>query len=415
EVYPALVYIRVNRSAMESSDEDMEAVRGSGVLISANGEVLTNHHVIEKAREIRCLLADGRNRQAEVVGSDEDLDVALLQLKLEEGESVPSARLRSSGVQVGDFVMALGAPLGLTRTVTIGIISSAQRFLSQKKSQYNTWYQTDATLFPGNSGGPLIDIHGEVIGLNTLGRAGSGMGFALPSVVLLDILPRLREYHAINWAWLGFQFQPLHDFENNTYFPYSEGVMIADTDPGSPARLAGVRSGDRLLAFNGIPVTAVNQEEIPDLNRRFALLPLEAPVEFLLERADGRYSVTLTPQAKGSIREEQEFPQWGFTAKEINRAEHPTLHFYAPEGGVFIASLVNEESYSYRSNELKRNDILISINGADVHSLAELQAVYEQCVASEAPGKKLPVVILRGGRRRQLFIQLRDKSDNQED
>ncbi|MBQ4479857.1 MAG: trypsin-like peptidase domain-containing protein [Victivallales bacterium] len=414
QVYPALVYIRVVQRSLERGQEELQTVRGSGVIISADGEVLTNHHVVENAQEIRCQLNDGQNLTAELVGSDKDLDVALLKLQLPDGlGAVPSAHLRPTGCVEGDFVMALGAPMGLTRTVTVGIISCARRVIPGQGTLYNTWYQMDAAIFPGNSGGPLVDINGDVIGLNTLGLAGKGMGFALPSFVILDILPRLREYKSVNWAWFGFQFQPLHDFEKNTYFPFSDGIMIADTDTGSPARLGGIQSSDRLLAYNGHRVTAVNQEDIPDVARQLAMLPLDQPSEFLLERNGQQFSVLLQPGDKGKAElTEREFPRWGFSAKEINRFEQPTLHFYAPDGGVFVFGISDE----YRGRmELKRNDIIVSVNGEEIHTLEELQTVYGRCLETETIGKKLTVAVIRSGRRMQQIITLLGEDANNEE
>ena len=414
QVYPALVYIRVVQRSLERGQEEMQTVRGSGVIISADGEVLTNHHVVENAQEIRCQLNDGQNLTAELIGSDKDLDVALLKLQLPDGiATVPSAHLRTSRCKEGDTVMALGAPYGMVRTVTMGIISSSRRVIPGQGTLYNTWYQMDAAIFPGNSGGPLIDIQGNVIGLNTLGLAGKGMGFALPSFVILDILPRLRQYKSVNWAWFGFQFQPLHDFEKNTYFPFSDGIMVADTDTGSPARLGGIQSGDRLLAYNGHLVTAVNQEDIPDVVRRLAMLPLDQPSEFLLERNGQQFTVNLLPGDKGKAElTEREFPRWGFSAKEINRFEQPTLHFYAPDGGVFVFGISDE----YRGRmELKRNDIIVSVNGEDIHTLEELQAVYERCLEEEAIGKKFTVAVIRSGRRMQQIITLLGEDDDNEE
>ena len=414
QVYPALVYIRVVRRNLENGQEEMQTVRGSGVIITTDGEVLTNHHVVDNAQEIRCQLNDGKSLMAELVGSDKDLDVALLKLHLPEGiTALPAARLRTSLVKEGDSVMALGAPYGMARTVTMGIISSSRRVIPGKGTLYNTWYQTDATIFPGNSGGPLIDISGEVVGLNTLGLPGQGLGFALPSFVILEILPRLREYHSVNWAWFGLQFQPLHDFEKNTYFDYRDGVMIADTDTGSPARSAGIQTGDRLLSYNGHPVTAVNQEDLPDVARHLAMLPLDQPSEFVFERNGEAFTVMLTPGDKKQLElTERDFPQWGFTAKEINRFEQPTLHFYAPDGGVFVFGVSSETMIRM---ELKRNDIIVSVEGNEIHSLSELQAAYEQSLAKDAVGKKIPLMVIRGGRRMQVFITLCSKEDENEE
>ena len=422
KVYPALVYIKVIQRSLETGKEEMNSVSGSGVIISADGELLTNHHVIENAKEIRCLLNDGRNMRAELIGSDKDLDLALLKLEVgEEATPLPFASLFSGHVKEGDFVMALGAPYGLTKTVTIGIISSAKRVIPQSGHQYNTWYQTDAAIFPGNSGGPLININGEVIGLNTLGMAGRGMGFSLPSFVILDILPRMREYKSVNWSWFGFQFQPLHDFEKNIFFDFQNGVMVADTEAGSPAKLAGIQTNDRLLSCNGVPLTAINQEDLPEVVRHIAMLPLDTPAEFRFERNGEQFAVTLAPRAKDNAEaKEREFPRLGFSAKEINRFDNPTLYFHAPDGGVFVFG-VTEDDYNYsRTSEIKKNDIIESVDGEKIRSMDELQAVYKRLLEAETVGKRIAVVVIRAGHRKQVIVTLRDantsrKGDDDDD
>jgi len=235
KVFPAVVFIKCIRERYERGEKSSSEVSGSGVIISTDGEVLTNWHVVDKASEIRCLLLDGRALDALIVGQDKDLDLALLKLeKKQDTLAFPYAELGdSSTLHEGDFVMAMGAPWGLNRSVSIGIISCATRFLPTN-SEYSLWLQSDASISPGNSGGPLVNTRGQIVGINALGvRWGGGMGFSIPSNTITEILPQLREHGYVRWSWTGLRLQPIKDFNKNMYFEATEGVIVSGTDPGS--------------------------------------------------------------------------------------------------------------------------------------------------------------------------------------
>ena len=147
-------------------------------------------------------------------------------------------------------------------SVSLGIISCTRRFLPST-SEYSIWLQTDAAISPGNSGGPLVNTNGEVIGINTRGiMAGGDVGFAVPAETILPVVEQLRAGGKVNWSWTGLQLQPLKDFNKNMYFEGTEGVMVADTDPESPARRAGIQPRDRILSINGKSVTAMTDEDL---------------------------------------------------------------------------------------------------------------------------------------------------------
>ena len=250
-VAPSVVFIRVIYNNTESGRNRQGVASGSGVVISADGEVLTNHHVIDKSSEVRCQLADGRSFPAKIVGKDKDLDIALLKLELPAGaEPPPVARLSPRWLEVGEVVLAMGAPWGLARSVSMGIVSCNDRFL-EDCGDYTLWYQTDAAISPGNSGGPLVDTSGLVVGLNTRGNMFGAQGFTIPSETILEVLPDLRKHGEAHWAWFGFKIQPLEDFKRNIRFDAKEGAIIADVEQGSPAEKAGLKSNDLLLARQG--------------------------------------------------------------------------------------------------------------------------------------------------------------------
>ena len=201
KVFPAVVFIKVVQQDYTAGEKSSREVSGSGVVISPKGEVLTNWHVVDKAVEVRCLLFDGRAMDAKVLGSDKDTDLALLQLQFPTTEAKSEAKAAdltyaafgdSSALREGDFVMAMGAPWGLSRSVSLGIVSCTKRYLPST-SEYSVWLQTDAAISPGNSGGPLVNTNGEVIGINTRGvMAGGDIGFAVPSSTIVPVVDQLR-------------------------------------------------------------------------------------------------------------------------------------------------------------------------------------------------------------------------------
>ena len=412
EVFPTLVYIRVVREALESGKDEKQVVSGSGVVISPDGELLTNHHVVDKATEIRCQLADGTAYTAKKIGEDKDLDVALLKLERPaDAQPLAYARLSPDTLQIGDVVLAMGAPWGLARSVTMGIVSCTDRHL-EGAGEYTLWYQTDASISPGNSGGPLVDTHGRVVGLNTRGIMFGGQAFTIPSTTILEVLPRLREFGDGHWAWFGFKFQPLHDFNHNIYFPAETGVIVSDAEAGSPARKAGFLSNDRIVSVDGAPVTVLNNEDLPAFRRRLGRIDFGKTVEFGIVRGETNLVLRTAPCEKGRVEGVQKaFERWGFTAKEINRFENPELSFFAPDGGVFVAA-VAWDGNAWTSG-LKEKDILLSWNGKTVKTVAELESIYKQAL-EELPGKsRANLEVMRRGRKTQIVLNYLEDTEKE--
>ncbi|MFM7100329.1 MAG: trypsin-like peptidase domain-containing protein [Verrucomicrobiota bacterium] len=410
-VFPAVVFIKCVREDLQRGEKQSQEVSGSGVAISADGEILSNWHVVDKAREVRCLLYDGRAFPARVLGADKDTDVALLRLDLPAGAApVPFARLgESTRLEEGDFVMAMGAPWGMSRSVSIGIISCTRRYLPGS-SEYSTWLQTDAPISPGNSGGPLVNIAGEVVGLNTRTMmSGGDMGFTVPIEVARAVADQVRRQGRMDWSWTGLQLQPLKDFNRNVYFPHETGVMVADTDPESPARRAGVQAGDRLLRVNGEAVVGLTQEDLPGINRRLGFLPKVEAARLELVRGGQAVAVQLTPRSKGRVEGEQlDCPRWDFSVKAINQFDNPDLHFHRPEG-VFIYGVKFPGNAATAG--LSAQDILLKIDGREVRTLADVKTVHEGALGSLPDKHRVLVSLLRNGELRQLVLDFsRDNS-----
>jgi len=404
KVFPAVVYIRCLRESMEGGKKETQEVSGSGVIMTPDGEVITNWHVIDKASSVRCLLSDGRAFRATIVGSDKSTDLAMLRLQLEPGSPpLPHATFGdSSSLNEGDFVMAMGAPFGLNRSVTIGIIACTTRYL-EDISEYSLWLQTDASINPGNSGGPLVNTLGQVIGINTRGsQMGGDMGFAVPSKAVRVVADQIRLQGEVAWSWTGLQLQPLRDFNKNTYFDGTEGVIVAATDPDSPARAAGFEPRDRLTSVNGEKITALTAEELPAVQMTLGLLPKDTPASFTVLRGSETKEIKVSPRAKGKVEgEELDLPRWDFTAKSINQFDNPDLYFHRKEG-VFVFGL------KYPGNAgnagLRQKDIITQIEGQPVTSMDQLRALHKTAIENVSAKNRYVFTVLRGGLQKQIVL-----------
>jgi Do/DeqQ family serine protease len=229
---------------------------GSGVVIDTSGHILTNDHVVSRASHIRVVLADGREFEATPVGADPNNDIAVL--KIETEEKIPWIAMGSSeDLMVGEPVIAIGNPFGLSNTVTTGVISALNRSIRSEKRSYHGFLQTDASINPGNSGGPLLSAEGELIGINTaVYQGGQGIGFAIPIDVAARVVRELIEEGEITPVWLGIEFQNLTpQLRNAMELPDDlRGVLVNRVRKKSPARRAGVRRGDVVVRVDDRPV-----------------------------------------------------------------------------------------------------------------------------------------------------------------
>jgi len=405
KVFPATVFILVLQESHESGKKITREISGSGVIISPAGEVVTNWHVVDKAVEVRCLLYDGTPMDATVVGSDKDTDLALIQLDVPgdyTGELPHAVMGDSAALNEGDFVMAMGAPWGLSRSVSIGIISCCDRYL-RTNSEYSLWLQTDAAISPGNSGGPLVNTAGEVIGINTRGiMRGGDTGFAVPSATVEMIVSQLRQHGSVNWSWTGLRLQPLKDFNRNIYFEGDSGVIVAATDPSSPARQAGVLPEDRIMAINGQPVTAEFEEHLPAMRLALARLPKRAEAMLTIRRDGEDIEVAFTPREKGEVEgDELECPRWNMTVKTINQFDNEDLYFYRKEGVSIFGIKRPGNAYNAR---LREQDIILDIEGESVTTLEDVRRIYDRAIEAIDTKHKVRVVVLRNGLERQMVL-----------
>ncbi len=232
---------------------------GSGFIISEDGYILTNNHVIEHATEVRVNLSDGRDFPAKIIGRDEKLDIGLIKIEAAKGSTLtPCTMGDSDKLDIGEWVVAIGNPFGLEHTVTAGIVSAKGRSardvpMGPMKNYYWNFIQTDASINPGNSGGPLINTSGEVIGINTaIDARGAGIGFAIPINMAKQVLPMLQKTGGIQRAFLGAFIHPVTvDVATRSGLTQQRGALVADVVENAPAARAGLTRGDIVLTFDG--------------------------------------------------------------------------------------------------------------------------------------------------------------------
>jgi Do/DeqQ family serine protease len=372
---------------------------GSGVIIDADeGYVLTNHHVVDNADEIVVTLADRRTFDAELVGSDEGTDIALLKIDATGLTAITVGD--SDELEVGDFVVAIGNPFGLGQTVTSGIVSALGRSGLQVEGAYQDFIQTDASINPGNSGGALVDLDGALVGINTaiVAPAGGnvGIGFAVPSNMARAVTAQLLEYGEVRRGRLGIGIQDVTpDLTEALDLGVDHGAVITQVEPNSAAEAAGLRPGDVITEFNGNSV-----EDGRDLANRVGLVRVGSSVEIAFLRDGQRREVTATiGGAPGGVRAAT--PGRGTTIERLDGAQFRNLDSTHPQygrvEGVLVASV--EPGSPAARNGLRQGDIVTAVNRQNVSSVDELTA------ALDAAGSTVALNIVRDEAR--LYIVIR--------
>ncbi|MBI2461011.1 MAG: trypsin-like peptidase domain-containing protein [Candidatus Rokubacteria bacterium] len=285
---PALVQIRVRRAAPEGQPEEgPRRSLGSGFLVTQDGYVVTNAHVVGRDTEVQVRLASGRRFKGTVVGRDPRVDLALVKV---EGEGFPVLPLGDSeAVKVGELVLALGHPFGLEQTVSLGIVSRKGAPLLAAAPGFD-FIQTDAAVNPGNSGGPLVNVAGQVVGVNTMAARNGSIRFAIPVNLVKGLLPQLLAKGKAEWGWLGVGIEEITE-ENATEFGLTEprGVAIHRIIPGQPAEQGGIRAKDVVVAVDGLPVGAPRE-----LQRIIATTPVGKTIRLTLLREGKETEVAVT-------------------------------------------------------------------------------------------------------------------------
>ena len=336
---------------------------GSGFIIDASGYVVTNEHVVREADDVRVHLADDRDLVAEVVGRDPKLDLALLKIKGATG--LPVATLGSSEqTRVGESVLAVGNPFGLGHTVTLGIVSAKARTIGA--GPYDDFIQTDASINPGNSGGPLFNWKGEVVGINTAIRAGAtGIGFAIPSDALRDVLSQLREKGYVERGKIGIAFQPVTPaLARGLGLSSPQGALVSDVDPTGAAARAGIRPRDVIVAVDGTPIR--HAEELP---RNVARHAPGSTIKLAFVRGDKRTEVSATLDA---LQDDDAKPARPGRVGDGDRKAHAAGRYGITVSDVPGGARVDSVAEGGAAEELHPGDVITEVDGAPVRSGADL-------------------------------------------
>ena len=349
---------------------------GSGVIINANeGYVLTNHHVINNANEITVTLADGREFTAELIGSDEGTDVALLQV---DADNLHELRLGDSdSVEVGDFVVAIGNPFGLGQTVTSGIVSALGR--SGLNIDYEDFIQTDASINPGNSGGALIDFNGNLIGINTAIIAPSGgnvgIGFAIPAKIAKGIVTQLVEFGGVKRGVLGVMITTVTPaLAEALDLNVENGALINQVVEDSAAEAAGLQAGDVVIAVDGTPI-----DTAADLRNRIGLKRVNDDVNLNIIRDGKQKTINAKVGEPGAT-----MLAGGTKIEKLKGAEFTNIPSEHPQQGQVEGVLVTKvESGSPAARSgLRQNDIVQTVNNRNVRSVDDLANILENVSAT---------------------------------
>ncbi len=396
-VKPALVRIHVVATEYEEGREMKMEASGSGAIITKEGHVVTNHHVAGHAVRLFCTLPDRRDVDAELVGTDPLTDISIIKLKPDTPmEFQPAVFGDSSAMRVGDPVLAMGSPLALSQSVTSGIVSNCEMIMPEWLRRWGDmkedgedvgalvkWIGHDASIFPGNSGGPLVNLKGEIVGINEISM---GLGGAIPSNLVKQVADQLVASGKVTRAWLGVTVQP-----RLKHAPETRGVLLGAVLRDSPAAAAGLQSGDIIVRVAGQDVNAQFAEEIPDFNRVVSALPLEVPVEIVVFR-DGKETpvqVTLVEREKAK-KKEQEIKEWGITVSNLSLVAAMEMKRKSTDG-VLVTSVRPGGAVGEAKPSMAEKDVIVEVNGKPVNNVKALvDATHE---ALEGKTDLVPILV----------------------
>jgi serine protease Do len=377
---------------------------GSGFIISGDGYILTNAHVVQAGDEITVRLTDKREYKAKVIGSDQRTDVALIKI---DATGLPFVRFGDpSRLKVGEWVVAIGSPFGFENSVTAGIVSAKGRSLPDES--YVPFIQTDVAVNPGNSGGPLFNLRGEVVGINSqiYSRTGGYMGlsFAVPIDVANDIATQLKTTGKVTRGRIGVVIQPLtKELAESFGLPKPGGALVSSVEKGGPAEKAGIEAGDVILRFDGKPVAS--SEDLPRLVGT-TKPGTRATVQLLRNKATRDVTVVVgemsneprtaqqRPQRRGGKPPADTVSRYGMTLSELSAEQRSQLKI---QGGV----LVEDAQGAAARAGIRRGDILLGVNNQDIKTPEQ----FVQLMSQFEKGRVVALLVRRGNN--ALYIPLR--------
>jgi serine protease Do len=379
---------------------------GSGVIYSKDGLVLTNNHVVEEADEITVQTADGTEYAAEVVGTDDKSDVAVLRLKGDVKNLVPIKLGDSTALRVGDVVLAIGNPFGFSQTVTMGIVSAKGRS-ETGIVDYADFIQTDAAINPGNSGGALVNMQGELVGINTaiISRTGGyqGIGFAIPSNMASQIAQSLVQYGRVVRGWLGIGIQDVNpDLAGAMGLPTADGVLVSDVEPGSPADKGGIQRGDVILTVDGKKTNSSTQLRNliaeAGANKKVELAILRGGKPQTLAVMLGELKSDKREASKGSDSAGQPEALQGLQLEPITPQLRARLELPSTLKAGIVVTGVAPGSAAQRAG-IAPGDVIVELNKQPIGSVQDFRDAYKK-----QGGKNVLLLVYREGRTRYVVL-----------
>ena len=372
---------------------------GSGFIISKDGFIITNNHMVEGSDEIKVKISDGRELKAKVVGRDPKTDLALLKIS-SLFENLPVLALGDSErVRVGDWVLSVGNPFGLEHTVTQGIISATGRVLGS--GPYDNFLQTDAPINPGNSGGPLVNLRGEVIGINTaIVSGGQGIGFAIPSALAKSVVAQLRDKGRVVRGWIGVSMQSVTpEIARSFGLKEPRGALVGDLDPGGPAAKGGIKQGDIIVSYGGRTLKSAN-----DLPRLVAETPVGKSVPVVVIRDAKELHITLKvaelSEEKAAAQAQAEAPVQSLGMKVDSLTEQLRQQVGISEkSGVVVTEV--EQGGSADDAGVQVGDVVLEVNRKPIKSLAD----YNAALVAARKGFPLLLLLKRGDQSRYASLE----------
>ena len=411
-VAPSLVRIHVVSIDYQDGRELKREASGSGTIITPDGHVVTNHHVAGRTRSITCTLATREEIPADLVGTDPLSDIAVLKLRPEAPRRFPAAAFGDvSKLRVGDRVLALGSPLALSQSVTMGIVSNTEMIMPGMFWPFNRmtldgedvgsivrWIGHDAPIFGGNSGGPLINAQGEIVGVNEISL---GLAGAIPADLAKEVADAIMREGRVKRAWIGLEVQPLLSSSKA-----QRGALIGGSIEGSPAAAAGFASGDILQRIAGRDVLVRFAEEVPIFNQLVMRLPIGKPVEAVVLRNGAEKTLTVTPSERESVEARiREVPRLGITASNLTSWSAKELRRTSRDG-VRVRGIRPGGPADDSKPPMRQDDVIVSIDQRPVNGFEALERAVEEVMKGKEEPSPVLVAFERSGERLLTVVDL---------
>ena len=367
----------VHIEVVQKVDDRKFKVMGSGVVTDEAGYILTNEHVVDNAQQILVTLPSKREYPADLIGVDKQTDLAVI--KVNTPEKLTVAKLGSSdATKVGEWVIAVGNPYGFDRTVSFGIVSGKGRVMpnfGREVPFVNDFLQTDAAIDPGSSGGPLVNLKGEVVGINSMGL-GRGQGFTIPINMAKEVEKKIIASGGIERGWIGVVIQPFNrDFARYYGNPELSGVLIADVIENSPAEKAGLKAGDIVIGVGKKEMAAEKEDDLNAFSLTISETPVGDPIELNVRRGKEEKKLVFNVGSQPKVKPEEFETGLGFTVKEITEGLYRQ---YALNDKVGVLVSFVEVGGAAFQGKLSEGDVVVKVEDSDVVDLPTFKAALEK-------------------------------------